>query len=68
MDRIPNYSIFEKGSQYWTILTDDGAEPVPNYVVSRIMSGDKILEERKHPVKVLVEGKQWMTNYSDTIY
>lgn len=66
-DRIPNFSIFEKDSEYWKMITDNGSEPVPTFVLSVIICNGRIIEERKHPVRVLEEGKKWMTNYSDTI-
>ena len=68
MSAKPNYVIFEKGETYWSLVTNYGTMPVPEFVLSRIVnpSGYEI-EERKHPIKVLDEGKRWMVNYSQAI-
>lgn len=67
-DRIPNYDIFEKYSEYWNLLTDYGETAVPDYIESWIRnSKGEVIKERKHPVIVLTEGERWMVNYSDTI-
>lgn len=64
---ITNYIIFETGSDYWKNITRNGELEVPTYVKAIITAGDEILEERKHPIKVLDKGKSWMVNYSQSI-
>tara|TARA_R110002073_G_scaffold144403_2_gene296501 strand:- start:5534 stop:5737 length:204 start_codon:yes stop_codon:yes gene_type:complete len=64
----PNHSIFEKGSEYWYHLTNDGKFPVPKFVRARIVNAEgNEIEERKHPVIELDKDQRWMTNYSQVL-